>query len=264
MGYSAPHACATIKSRPHGSQSPNPGGTIGSRSRRSYDGTGTGRAARAASRPGLQADRGGDRDAAACAGLGHLGAVAQRHDRHRTYADPRGCPAPGARAPHHRPSATRSAVSETDVVRQLCLLETRREIERLVCRSAARRATDAERRQFARLAKARTLPPLLVPALQAIRGVAGDRAPACRDRAGHRHIGCRCGRQGARCAARQHRGIHAKHRGLTHADSSSPPSGVLQLNRAPSRFNSCRTSAPTMPLGAMPFLIESTAACPIA
>jgi len=44
-------------------------------------------------------------------------------------------------------------VSEMDVVRQLRLLETRREIERLVCRSAARRATDAERRQFARLAK---------------------------------------------------------------------------------------------------------------
>jgi DNA-binding GntR family transcriptional regulator len=44
-------------------------------------------------------------------------------------------------------------VSEMDVVRQLRLLETRREIERLVCRSAAKRATDAERQQFARLAK---------------------------------------------------------------------------------------------------------------
>jgi DNA-binding GntR family transcriptional regulator len=44
-------------------------------------------------------------------------------------------------------------VSEMDVVRQLRLLETRREVERLVCRSAAKRATDAERKHFARLAK---------------------------------------------------------------------------------------------------------------
>jgi len=43
-------------------------------------------------------------------------------------------------------------VSEIDVNKQLKLLETRREIERLICRSAARRATDAERKIFARLA----------------------------------------------------------------------------------------------------------------
>ena len=45
-------------------------------------------------------------------------------------------------------------ISEIDVHRQLKLLETRREIERLICRSAARRATAQERRQFARLAEA--------------------------------------------------------------------------------------------------------------
>lgn len=43
-------------------------------------------------------------------------------------------------------------VSEIDVKRQLRLLETRREVERLVARSAARRANDAENRQFAALA----------------------------------------------------------------------------------------------------------------
>lgn len=43
-------------------------------------------------------------------------------------------------------------VSEIDVNKQLKLLETRREIERLICRSAARRATDAERQSFKRLA----------------------------------------------------------------------------------------------------------------
>jgi len=43
-------------------------------------------------------------------------------------------------------------VSEIDVSKQLKLLETRREIERLICRSAARRATDVERKSFARLA----------------------------------------------------------------------------------------------------------------
>lgn len=43
-------------------------------------------------------------------------------------------------------------VSEMDVAKQLRLLETRREIERLIARSAARRATDEERRAFARLA----------------------------------------------------------------------------------------------------------------
>jgi len=43
-------------------------------------------------------------------------------------------------------------VSEIDVAKQLKLLETRREIERLICRSAARRATDAERQGFKRLA----------------------------------------------------------------------------------------------------------------
>jgi len=44
-------------------------------------------------------------------------------------------------------------VSELDVKRQLRLLETRREVERLVARSAARRATDLENKRFAELAK---------------------------------------------------------------------------------------------------------------
>ena len=39
-------------------------------------------------------------------------------------------------------------VSAIDVKRQLRLLEVRRELERLIARSAARRATDEERRQF--------------------------------------------------------------------------------------------------------------------
>jgi len=39
-----------------------------------------------------------------------------------------------------------------DIGRQLRLLETRREIERLVCRSAAKRATASERKRFQRLA----------------------------------------------------------------------------------------------------------------
>ena len=43
-------------------------------------------------------------------------------------------------------------VSEIDVKQQLRLLEARREVERLVVRSAARRASDAECRQFAALA----------------------------------------------------------------------------------------------------------------
>lgn len=43
-------------------------------------------------------------------------------------------------------------VSEIDVGKQIKLLETRREIERLVCRSAARRASEDERRRFSRLA----------------------------------------------------------------------------------------------------------------
>lgn len=43
-------------------------------------------------------------------------------------------------------------VSEIDVAKQLKLLETRREIERLIARSAAKRATDAERLAFTRLA----------------------------------------------------------------------------------------------------------------
>jgi len=44
-------------------------------------------------------------------------------------------------------------VSEINVGAQLRLLEVRREIERLVARSAARRASDAERAQFAEIAK---------------------------------------------------------------------------------------------------------------
>lgn len=44
-------------------------------------------------------------------------------------------------------------VSEINIGAQLRLLEVRREIERLVARSAARRATESERKQFAELAK---------------------------------------------------------------------------------------------------------------
>ncbi len=43
-------------------------------------------------------------------------------------------------------------VSEINVNRQLRLLEVRRELERLIARSAARRATDAERARFVELA----------------------------------------------------------------------------------------------------------------
>lgn len=42
-------------------------------------------------------------------------------------------------------------VPEIDLKKQLKLLETRREVERLICRSAARRATPEERAIFARL-----------------------------------------------------------------------------------------------------------------
>ena len=42
-------------------------------------------------------------------------------------------------------------VPEIDLKKQLKLLETRREVERLICKSAARRATPAEREIFARL-----------------------------------------------------------------------------------------------------------------
>lgn len=42
-------------------------------------------------------------------------------------------------------------VPEIDLKKQLKLLETRREVERLICKSAARRATPAEREKFARL-----------------------------------------------------------------------------------------------------------------
>ena len=44
-------------------------------------------------------------------------------------------------------------VSEIDVKRQLRLLETRREVERLVARSAARRASEVERKRFSELAR---------------------------------------------------------------------------------------------------------------
>jgi len=43
-------------------------------------------------------------------------------------------------------------VSPIDVGKQLRLLETRREIERLICRSAARRATEDQKTRFAELA----------------------------------------------------------------------------------------------------------------
>lgn len=42
-------------------------------------------------------------------------------------------------------------VPEIDLKKQLKLLETRREVERLICKSAARRATPTERATFARL-----------------------------------------------------------------------------------------------------------------
>jgi DNA-binding GntR family transcriptional regulator len=45
-------------------------------------------------------------------------------------------------------------VSGIDVKRQLRLLEVRRELERLIARSAARRATDSERKQLRELARA--------------------------------------------------------------------------------------------------------------
>jgi len=44
-------------------------------------------------------------------------------------------------------------VSEINVARQLRLLEVRREVERLIARSAARRATPAERERFVELAR---------------------------------------------------------------------------------------------------------------
>jgi DNA-binding GntR family transcriptional regulator len=44
-------------------------------------------------------------------------------------------------------------VPQIDVAKQLKLLETRREVERLICRSAARRASTEERAQFKRLAE---------------------------------------------------------------------------------------------------------------
>ncbi|MCS6762872.1 MAG: GntR family transcriptional regulator [Candidatus Protistobacter heckmanni] len=44
-------------------------------------------------------------------------------------------------------------IPEIDVNKQLKLLETRRELERLICRSAAKRATPEERAAFKRLAK---------------------------------------------------------------------------------------------------------------
>lgn len=43
------------------------------------------------------------------------------------------------------------SIPEIDLKKQLRLLETRREIERLICRSAARRATPLERAKFERL-----------------------------------------------------------------------------------------------------------------
>ncbi len=43
-------------------------------------------------------------------------------------------------------------IAEIDLTKQLKLLETRREIERLICRNAAKRATAQERERFAELA----------------------------------------------------------------------------------------------------------------
>ena len=44
-------------------------------------------------------------------------------------------------------------IPHIDIGKQLRLLETRREVERLVCRSAAKRATDPQRKGFTRLAE---------------------------------------------------------------------------------------------------------------
>jgi DNA-binding GntR family transcriptional regulator len=44
-------------------------------------------------------------------------------------------------------------IPHIDIGKQLRLLETRREIERLVCRSAAKRASEQQRKSFARLAE---------------------------------------------------------------------------------------------------------------
>lgn len=44
-------------------------------------------------------------------------------------------------------------ISEIDVKAQMRLLEVRRELERLICRKAARRAGDEDRKRFAELAK---------------------------------------------------------------------------------------------------------------
>jgi len=43
-------------------------------------------------------------------------------------------------------------IAQVDLQKQLKVLETRRELERLVCRKAAKRATELERQQFARIA----------------------------------------------------------------------------------------------------------------
>lgn len=43
-------------------------------------------------------------------------------------------------------------ITDTDPQRQLLVLEVRRELERLLCRAAAERATPAERRRFAEIA----------------------------------------------------------------------------------------------------------------
>lgn len=43
-------------------------------------------------------------------------------------------------------------ITQLDLQKQLKVLETRRELERLVCKKAAKRATDVERQQFSRIA----------------------------------------------------------------------------------------------------------------
>lgn len=48
-------------------------------------------------------------------------------------------------------------VSQIDVSKQLRLLETRRELERLICRAAAKRSTEAEKKMFASLAEKFTM-----------------------------------------------------------------------------------------------------------
>jgi DNA-binding GntR family transcriptional regulator len=77
---------------------------------------------------------------------------AGRRPGHRPHADPRGAAAAGARRPGDDPAAQGILVSETDPRRQLLVLEVRRELERLLCRLGAQRASEAQRARFRQIA----------------------------------------------------------------------------------------------------------------